>query len=231
MCNRRRARMSIVIIVVLCFITNLPRFFINVPTSDVTRRHGHKSYTVTEFAKSRGRKEYEFWLKCFFFVFTPWVVVFVTNVIIIRRVTKVNKRMSIIKSDKAVARTKKFESQMTRLLLIVTFTFLVFLAPQCLIKCIYRVDPHLVCSTSLIVRESLNINLIPDNWILKNLKRYYKIKLIHLHWLVAECRQFPASMCQINGVPSLWSLKTCNQNKKGSPFFHNDRIFGRSALE
>ncbi|KAK3091717.1 hypothetical protein FSP39_022110 [Pinctada imbricata] len=140
-CNRKRAFVGIGLITGLCFIVNLPHFktFYAIPASD--RQPSDNAFAFTEFGAGEGSMRYEFWVHCIVLVLVPWFTIFVLNLLIIHRVVKTNQKMSAGKTLKGKDKTRRAENQLTRLLLIVTFTFLVLIALQCITQCFYMLKP------------------------------------------------------------------------------------------
>ncbi|GFS01623.1 FMRFamide receptor [Elysia marginata] len=100
-----------------------------------------EAYRETEFYTSDSGQFYEFWIHCMILILIPWVTVFSMNVMIIKRVRESNKKNEGKKTSAAAKHTKQSENQITRLLLAVTFTFLVFIGMQCIIQCMYMKKP------------------------------------------------------------------------------------------
>ena len=147
MCNHKRALLGIGIICLLCFIINIPHFFTYHTVSE--RNVTDDAFTQTEFGKSHGSLDYEFWVHCMFLVLVPWFSIFSMNLMIIRQVLKTGAKMSSRKSAYAKEKSKKAETQLTTLLLTVSFTFLVLIALQCITQCFFMLKP-----------ESVSINCI-----------------------------------------------------------------------
>ena len=144
MCSNKRALVGIGIIALLCFIINTPHFktFYPIPGSD--RAPSDAAFGFTEFGLSEGSQRYEFWVHCMFLVLVPWLTIFTLNLLIIFRVVRANKGMSNRKSVQGQEKAKKAENQMTRLLLTVTFVFLILIALQCITQCFFMMQPGIV---------------------------------------------------------------------------------------
>ncbi|KAL3836027.1 hypothetical protein ACJMK2_021480 [Sinanodonta woodiana] len=142
MCSHRRALTGIGIIVLLCFIVNLPHFwtFHAVAVED-REKPDDPGFTKAEFGKTGGSDQYEFWVHCMFLVLVPWVTIFILNMLIIREVTLANKKMDKVRGEEMKEKTKKKEAQITRLLLTVTFAFLILIALQCITQCFFMMRP------------------------------------------------------------------------------------------
>ncbi|WAQ98994.1 FMAR-like protein [Mya arenaria] len=119
MCNERRARMGLGVITLLCFIINAPHF--------ATYEHvtgANPSFRATEYGSGKGSQNYEFWIHCMILVLVPWATIFTLNMLIIHRVTSMNRQMDSKRGSSGKDKTRKSEAQLTRLLLTITFTFL-----------------------------------------------------------------------------------------------------------
>ena len=137
MCNIKRAVTGLGIITFLCFIINVPHFATFVPVPDRDRNISDDAFKATEYGAGEGSAKYEFWVHCMFLVLAPWATIFVLNMLIIREITKVNRKMKEKRSSEGYEKAKKSESQITRILLTVTFTFLVLIALQCITQCFF----------------------------------------------------------------------------------------------
>ena len=91
LCSQKMAVFGIVLISVLCFIVNTPHFGSHYAIPDADRDAGAPAYDVTEFGKGKGSQLYEFWVHCMFLVLVPWIIILSLNLMIICRVTKLNK--------------------------------------------------------------------------------------------------------------------------------------------
>ncbi|XP_053398767.1 FMRFamide receptor-like [Mercenaria mercenaria] len=153
MCTVKRALTGLGIITFLCFIINIPHFasFEPVHASDT-------GFRPTEYG---GSKNYEFWVHCMFLVLAPWATIFVLNMLIIQRVSKINRHMNAKRGESGKEKAKKSEAQMTRLLLTVTFTFLVLIAFQCITQCFFMLgegDHRIVSEAFSIAKLGIVIN-------------------------------------------------------------------------
>ena len=133
-CSAARAHLGIGITLTCCFIVNLPHFFNYSPkltSGNVTQT----CLTPTEYGKSSGSINYEFWVHCIILVLAPWASIAFCNAGIIyalyKRTKKAAKQFSKSKEDGGK------DKQMTRMLLTVTFAFLILLAWQCITQCFY----------------------------------------------------------------------------------------------
>ena len=100
-----------------------------------------------EFGSTHGSQMYEFWVHCMFLVLVPVVSIFILNMLIIRQVRNVNRNMESKRGEAGKTKARKSEAQMTKLLLTVTFTFLVLIAFQCIVQCFFMlktVSPDLL---------------------------------------------------------------------------------------
>ncbi|XP_056021925.1 FMRFamide receptor-like isoform X2 [Ostrea edulis] len=132
-CSQHRVFLGGGIIFLLCFIINIPHFKTYEPLD--TPMDG-KAFSLTEYGQSEGSTNYEFWVHCMFLVLAPWLSIFTLNILILRRVFTSNRK-SMLKKEK----TRKAETQLTRLLLTVTFTFLVLIIFQCVTQCFFMLKP------------------------------------------------------------------------------------------
>ena len=132
------------LITFLCFLINIPHFktYYAIPSSD--RAEDDDAFAFTDFGAGEGSRNYEFWVHCIVLILVPWFTIFVLNVLIIGKVGTVNRRMTSVKSDKSKEKTRRAENQLTKLLLTVTFTFLVLIAFQCITQCFYMLQPKSV---------------------------------------------------------------------------------------
>lgn len=137
MCNTKRALTGLGIITFLCFIINIPHFasFEPVPLSE--RNATDSGFRPTEYGAGEGSKHYEFWVHCMFLVLAPWATIFILNMLIIQRVASMNRHMEDKRGSVGKEKAKKSETQMTRMLLVVTFTFLILIAFQCITQCFF----------------------------------------------------------------------------------------------
>lgn len=140
-CNETRANVGIGLISGLCFLINLPHFWSFEVNWDWTANSTGDALMKTEFQKGEGGIRYEFWIHCIFLVLVPWFTVFTLNLLIISKIGKTNRKMSSKKTAQAADKSRHSENQITRLLLIVTFTFLFLLGCQCITQCFYMLMP------------------------------------------------------------------------------------------
>lgn len=142
-CNETRANVGIGVIAGLCFLINLPHFWsyeVDWDRSGAANGTG-PALMKTEFQKGEGAIRYEFWVHCIFLVLVPWFSVFTLNLLIISKIGKTNRKMSSKKTAQSADKSRHSENQITRLLLIVTFTFLFLLGCQCITQCFYMLMP------------------------------------------------------------------------------------------
>ncbi|OWF51342.1 probable G-protein coupled receptor 139 [Mizuhopecten yessoensis] len=170
MCNDKRAYTGIGIITFLCFVINLPHFMTYKPVSDDMRSPDEAAFMQTDFGSGEGSMRYEFWVHCMFLVLVPWATIFILNMLIIRQVTRANKRMEEKRSSFASGKVKRSESQITRILLTVTFTFLVLIALQCITQCFFMLkdaagnrriinEAFSVAKLGIVINSSINFFL------------------------------------------------------------------------
>ncbi|KAL8618968.1 hypothetical protein ACOMHN_018351 [Nucella lapillus] len=140
-CNETRANVGIGLISGLCFLINMPHFWSYEVDWDRDANSTGPALLKTEFQKGEGGIRYEFWIHCIFLVLVPWFSVFTLNLLIISKIGKANRKMSSKKTAQAADKSRHSENQITRLLLIVTFTFLFLLGCQCITQCFYMIMP------------------------------------------------------------------------------------------
>jgi len=132
-CSAARAYLGMGLTVACCFAINLPHFFNYSPKP--ANGNTTTCLTPSDYGKSSGSINYEFWVHCIFLVLAPWASIAFCNAGIIyalqKRTKKLAKKFSKSKGD------SEHDKQMTRMLLTVTFTFLVLLAWQCITQCFY----------------------------------------------------------------------------------------------
>ncbi|KAH9518835.1 hypothetical protein Btru_006371 [Bulinus truncatus] len=146
-CNEKRAYMGLALITINSFIVNLPHFasFTHVDPSEHrgndTTGAPLKTFQATAFGGGEGGQFYEFWIHCIILILIPWVSVLFMNIQIIRQIGKSNKKTAEKKTRESVKKCRQSENQITRLLLTVTFAFLVFIGLQCIIQCFQMQRP------------------------------------------------------------------------------------------
>ncbi|XP_062580728.1 FMRFamide receptor-like [Saccostrea cucullata] len=131
--TQRRVCIGAGCIFLFCFIVNIPHFKTFQPADPAI--YG-KAFSYTDFGKSEGSLKYEFWVHCMFLVLFPWLSLLTFNILIIKTVVTSN-RMTKLKKENS----RKTESQLTRLLLTVTFTFMILIILQCVAQCFYMLQP------------------------------------------------------------------------------------------
>eukprot|EP00794_Sanderia_malayensis_P019594 gene19594-21522_t len=159
-CSVKRTYVAIAAILAFCFIINFPHFFNYAPGCDDTgpvtadRRCSHWASVDTAYAKRGSAVQYEFWVHCMFLVLAPWATIAVLNawiIVTLLRSTKGFKQLHEHDNDnKAVDQRKKQDRQITKVLLTVTFAFLILLAWQCINQCFFMLK--------------VGKNTHPDNW-------------------------------------------------------------------
>lgn len=168
LCNQRRSLTGLGIIVLLCFIINIPHFNTFKAISDDDRNASDPAIVFTEFGDTNGSQMYEFWVHCMFLVLVPVVSIFILNMLIICQVRRVNKQMESNRGDSGKSKTKKAEAQMTKLLLTVTFTFLVLIAFQCIVQCFFMLksgntkivsEAYAIAKLGIVINSSTNFLL------------------------------------------------------------------------
>lgn len=140
-CSESRANVGVALITGLCFLVNLPHFWSHTVDVDRGTNGTGPALVQTEFQRTEPGIRYEFWVHCIFLVLVPWVTIFSLNLFIIKRLSKTNRRMSSKKTMEAASKCKRSENQVTRLLLLVTFTFLLLIGFQCITQCFYMLMP------------------------------------------------------------------------------------------
>lgn len=137
MCSVKRALTGLGIITLLAFVINTPHFATYEPVPITERNATDPAFRFTKYGEGPGSTGYEFWVHCMFLVLAPWVTIFVLNMLIIQRIVKMNRQMDEKRGLAGKEKAKKSEQQLTRLLLTVTFTFLVLISFQCITQCFY----------------------------------------------------------------------------------------------
>lgn len=168
MCSVKRALTGLGIITFLCFVINTPHFATFEPVSLSERNETDDGFRKTEYGGGEGSMNYEFWVHCMFLVLAPWATIFVLNMLIIQRVTKINRQMGAKRGSSGKEKAKKSEAQMTRLLLTVTFTFLVLIAFQCITQCFFMLkegnhrivsEAFSIAKLGIVINSSINFFL------------------------------------------------------------------------
>lgn len=166
-CNLKRANLGLGLITFNAFIINFPNYLSYTPVNPWGNDNGGnytisdnnninqspenamkleptervQAFTETEFFHSPSGQFYEFWIHCMILILIPWATVFSMNIMIIRAVRASNKKNAGKKTSASAQSTKQSENQITRLLLVVTFSFLFFIGAQCIIQCMYMKQP------------------------------------------------------------------------------------------
>ncbi|KAH3839842.1 probable G-protein coupled receptor 139 [Dreissena polymorpha] len=169
MCSEKRAWIGLSIITILCFLFNAPHFATYEPVPDVERKSSDAGLRFTEYGSSTGNINYELWVQCMMILEpVPWAIILTLNLLIIKRVTTTNQQMDIKRGSSGKKMARKSEAQLTRLLLTVTFTFLVLTAPRCIMQCfiLFKSGDHVVFSKAfaiaklgLVINSSINFFL------------------------------------------------------------------------
>ena len=133
-CSAKRAYIGIGATMVATFIINFPHFFSYRPVKVAS---GYQ-LQMTEYGKSESAQMYEFWIHCMILVLVPWATIAFLNASIIYAMVKRTKYMQgLDKTASSKPERNKQDQQMTKILLTVTFTFLVLLALQCITQCFF----------------------------------------------------------------------------------------------
>lgn len=133
MYTTNRTYMGIAVFLAFSVIINIPHFFSYHPKET----NGTYTLALTEYGESQGSIDYEFWVHCIFVVLAPWFTIAVLNASIVYKLTQQMKKFNSKKDSKGSSKRDKQEKQMTRMLLAVTFSFLVLLAWQCVTQCFW----------------------------------------------------------------------------------------------
>ena len=186
MCNVKRAVMGLGIITLCAFIINTPHFATYELVPDSERNASDPAFRLSAYGSGSGSMNYEFWVHCMFLVLAPWATIFVLNMLIIQRVFKMNRQMDSKRGSSGKEKAKKSEQQLTRLLLTVTFTFLVLIAFQCITQCFFMLKA-VSAQQFMFSRRKRSAYLINelDVVILQIANRYLNIPTYYQH-LVTE---------------------------------------------
>ncbi|BFZ15848.1 hypothetical protein BsWGS_18887 [Bradybaena similaris] len=148
LCNESRATLGLVLISLSAFIINMPHFASFTPIyhdsggdNSTSVQAAGVAFAPTTFTTGEGGQLYEFWVHCIFMILAPWTSIFFMNIMIIIKLSQANKRMADKKTSHSLKKSKESENQITRLLLTVTFSFLVFMGLQCIVQCILMKRP------------------------------------------------------------------------------------------
>ena len=133
-CSTRRAYIGITATLVSVFIIILPHFFTHRP---VKVKDGY-TYNLTKYGSSEFAQMYKFWVHCMVMDLVPWITIAILNSIIIHVLISRTKYMRDLDRARSIKRDRnKQDGQMTRVLLTVTFTFLLLLALPCITQCFF----------------------------------------------------------------------------------------------
>lgn len=148
-CSEKRANLGLMLITINCFLINTPHFFWFIPVDVNSSDNKFSNITVgaedamklSDFGKGSGGHFYEVWIHCIMLIVIPWVTVLAMNIQIIHQIYTSNKNMEDKKTTQAMRKSKDSEQQITRILLAITFTFLLFIGIQCLGQCLAVTKP------------------------------------------------------------------------------------------
>lgn len=169
-CNEKRAHLGIFLILGSCFLINIPHFWSYTVDFERGGNGTGPALLKTEFQKGEGAMMYEFWIHCIFLVLVPWFSVFSLNVAIIGKINQTNKKMMSKKTAESADMCKRSENQITRLLMVVTFSFLVLIGFQCIAQCFFMLMPaefdkeiideaYAVAKLGVVINSSINFFL------------------------------------------------------------------------
>ncbi|KAH3839774.1 FMRFamide receptor-like [Dreissena polymorpha] len=156
MCSEKRAWIGLGLITLLCFFVNTPHFATYEPVPDVERNGSDAGFRFTEYGSTTGNINYELWVLCMMILEpVPWAIILTLNLLIIKRVTGMNRQMNIKRGSSGKEIARKSETQLTRLLLTVTFTFLALTAPRCIMQCFVKLKSgdHVVFSKAFAIAK------------------------------------------------------------------------------
>jgi len=134
---------TIIIINIVGFLTQLPNFFYFRPVFEVENNHteGYWTYNITDFANSKSFTDYLFWLDCIFVILlAPLIIILILNTILLHNIIKSNHSISKNLSNQG-SRMKK-NRKMTITILTVTTSFFVLLLWQCIAHCFWLLGYH-----------------------------------------------------------------------------------------
>lgn len=228
LCNQKRALIGLGIIALLCFIINIPHFNTYKPVSEEERNDSDPAIVFTEFGETHGSQMYEFWVHCMFLVLVPVVTIFILNMLIICQVRKVNKQMESKRGDFGKSKARKSEAQMTKLLLTVTFTFLILIAFQCIVQCFFMLkagnkkivsEAYAIAKLGIVINSSINFLLYCVSG-----KRFRKELLTVVCGKIIKLRQDSMSFSTSNTSHSMISKpkSAASNTDTGAPVVNND---------
>ncbi|XP_002160368.1 G-protein coupled receptor daf-37 isoform X1 [Hydra vulgaris] len=132
-----RTYIGIFVLLAFSLLINIPHFFNFKPLEEDSKWKIEK----TLYGKSKAADNYEFWLHCIFLVLAPWICIAVLNSIILYKLSKQAEISRNTKNSQKYetksCKMRNRENQMTRTLLVITFSFLVLLAWQCISQCFW----------------------------------------------------------------------------------------------
>ncbi|GFN76151.1 FMRFamide receptor [Plakobranchus ocellatus] len=157
------------------------------------------TFEMTEFTKGASGQFYEFWIHCMILILIPWATVFFMNIMIIRAVSRSNKKNADKKTTQSAKNSKDSENQITRLLLTVTFTFLFFIGAQCVIQCMYMKKPagfnmFLVNSSFAIAKCGIVFNSSLNFFLYCLTGRRFRVELLRILGMGRPERQMMSSL-------------------------------------
>ena len=136
-CTPFQTLIGIGIILGLSFLINIPHFFNYYPGVV----NGTYHILETAYAKTGASQKYEFWIHCMVLVLVPWLSLLGFNGSIIWSMReRAVKSVKIFGSDKGKKQERvKQQHQITKMLLFVTFAFIILLGWQCVAQCLWMV--------------------------------------------------------------------------------------------
>ncbi|XP_065650494.1 G-protein coupled receptor daf-37-like [Hydra vulgaris] len=238
LCSPNRVYWSIFGLIIFSLVINIPQFLI---FKTIRVNETKVVIVTTTFGSS---KNFELWLHCIFALLTPWILIAVLNTIVIYYLSVQRKELERMNDDiryesklskKSIQQLR--ENQVTRTLLVVTFTYLVFLGMQCILKClwIFEIEKDVetgawemfyeFCKLSLIINSSINSLLYCFTGTLfrNELKRMFGCKAglrrgstttnTRNTEIKKQISKFVPLM-SVNTVRSFWSTLITNKRKK-----------------
>ncbi|XP_065064034.1 neuromedin-K receptor-like [Rhopilema esculentum] len=138
-CTVNRTCIAIGCILAFCFIINFPHFFNYEP---IHSKHSSKARMIpTAYSQQGSAKNYEFWVHCMFLVLAPWFSIAVLNAwLVITLLYKTKEFQELEQNQDKITERQKQDRQITKVLLTVTFAFLILLAWQCVNQCFFMLQ-------------------------------------------------------------------------------------------
>ncbi|KAK7475812.1 hypothetical protein BaRGS_00032958 [Batillaria attramentaria] len=169
-CNEKRANLGIFLILGSCFLINLPHFWSFTIDFDRGENGTGPALVKTAYQEGEGAMRYEFWVHCIFLVLVPWFSVFSLNFTIITKINKTNNKMNSKKTAQSADKCRRSENQITRLLMVVTFSFLILIGFQCIAQCFFMLLPdgfdkeiideaYAIAKLGVVINSSINFIL------------------------------------------------------------------------